>query len=160
MRLRPLLCLALLLTATPVFAQEPPPPPPEDAGPPPDEGAPHAFDKQRFDAHMAELSTKIQLTAAQKPLWDAYVAVREGNIEAMAAHLKAWHGARSAEIPARLDQHLAMLNAEIDGLQREKQALAPLWAALSPEQRDTLNQAVAPHPHRQWGHRHGWGAPQ
>jgi len=121
---------------------------------------PHPFDKQRFEARIAELEGKLQLTEAQKPLWDAYVTVLEGNREAMAAHFKGWHQQQPTDVPARLNQHLAMLNAQIDGLQQEKQALGPLWAALSPEQRDILNKATAWHPHHPWGHHQGWGPPQ
>ena len=144
MRIIPVLAVTILLAASPALAQE--------AAPPPRDGMHHhQFDKKHFEARLADLELKLQLTAAQKPLWDNFAGVITAQKAAMMAHFKDhMRGQESVDAPARIDRRLKMLNLQIADLQQAKQALAPLWATLNPGQRAILNDA-AWHPHHAWG---------
>ena len=133
----------------------------QEAAPPPGDGMHHhQFDKKHFEAGLADLELKLQLTAAQKPLWDNFAGVVKAQKTAMMAHFKDhMRDQESLDAPARIDRRLKMLNLQIADLQQAKQALAPLWATLNPGQRAILNDAVW-HPHHHWGDHHGWGQEQ
>jgi Spy/CpxP family protein refolding chaperone len=143
MRFLPVFCLSALLVAAPALAQTAAP----------DQGSPAAWHHhdgkpgERFRAHLAELEAKLNLTPAQKPLWDAYVDVVKQTMRARFEHFHEMRNRPPADAPSQLDNRLAMLQHEIDATGREKQALTPLWAALDSGQQATLSQALAWHPH-------------
>ena len=152
MRIIPLLAVALMLAGSPALAQE--------AAPPGEGMHHHQFDKKHFDTRLADLELKLQLTAAQKPLWDNFAGVIRAHREAMMAHFKDhMRDQESLDAPARLDRRLKMLNLQIADLQQTKQALAPLWATLNPGQRAILND-VAWHPHHPMGPHRPWDEQQ
>lgn len=144
MIIRNLAIIGLLLTATPVLAQEPPPPPPCDCG---------AAGRHHFDRRVAAIEARLMPTTAQKPLWDALVQVIKTNMRNRVEHFRAMREAGPKDAPAHLDDRLAILTEEIHGVEREKAALTALWATLDAAQRETLSKAIAWHPrHGKPGH--------
>lgn len=139
MVIRRLALVALLLTASPVFAEETPSTTSWHR-----DGAAH----HKFAARIAEIEAKLNLTAAQKPLWDNLVTVIKDNMRSRIRHRRAMAAAPPQDAPTRLDVRLEMLKEEIRGVDREKAALAPLWSALDASQRDTLSKAIAWHARR------------
>ena len=109
----------------------------------------------KFQARLAELQTKLNLTAVQKPLWDDFVEVIKANRKTRMARLRTMATAAPQDAPERLDGRLAMLKQETLGVEQEKAALLPLWATLDAGQRSTLSKAIAWHPHHaKPGHDH------
>ena len=105
----------------------------------------------KFQVRLAELQAKLNLTAAQKPLWDNFVEVVKANRHTRMARFRAMATAAPQDAPERLDGRLAMLKQETLGVEQEKAALLPLWSTLDAGQRDTLSKAIAWHPHHAKG---------
>ncbi len=130
--------VGLILAATPAFAQEPPPPPAWHQGDP---------GHRKFQARVAAIEAKLNLTPAQKPLWDSLVQVIRANMRGRVEHFRTIERGPLQDAPTHLDDRLAMLRQELHGVEQEKAALAPLWATLDAGQRVTLSKAIAWHPH-------------
>ena len=107
---------------------------------------------------LTTLKGSLALTPAQLPLWDAFADASGAMGMGMGMHPGA-HSApmatpsgtaapkgmamkhagmgmmsKAGSLPERLDRHEAMLTAHLDGVRKEKAALSPLYAALTPEQ--------------------------
>jgi hypothetical protein len=119
---------------------------------------------------LTALKGSLALAPAQLPLWDAFAdasgAMRMGmgmhptaHSPAMAApagtaaangmamkHAGMGMMAQAGSLPERLDRHEAMLTAHLDGVRKEKAALSPLYAALTPEQVVKFDAATTCHP--------------
>jgi hypothetical protein len=90
----------------------------------------------------AYLGVRLNLTAAQRPLWDKLQAVAENEEQQerqICDHLKS---GEAATILDRMDARQQLLAARAAGLQAAKEPLAALYKALTPEQRAFLD-----HPH-------------
>lgn len=135
-----------------VAAAAPAPAPDEHKGA--DKSAAHEqWHKQRcaegvavMSAHMDYLKAKLDLTAAQRPLWDKWWAVvSDGVAKARAACEKEAAAAPAARptIVERLAQLQERLAARAANLQAEQPSLAALYEALTPEQRETLERGLA-----------------
>ena len=112
--------LATLLLITPALAQATGP------GPSSSRSA-----KLSFTEKMAKTETDLNLTATQKPLWDAYVAERKADYAA--------HRTQPAlDLPSWLAQQQKQYSDEA-------QALAPLWASLTLQQRQIADSDLMPH---------------
>lgn len=144
MVIRRLVLAGLLLAASPAFAQQ-------SMAPPRHHDA--AARIAAFENRLADLQARLQLTAAQKPLWDNFVLVVRDNMHRRMERFRARAAMAAVDAPARLDGRLEMLRQEARGVEREKAALAPLWSMLDPAQKATLSTAIAWHRHH-GGNRH------
>ena len=120
---------------------------------------------------LATLKGELALTPSQLPLWAAFADAARAMSESMTMHPgmempkdkpmmpaaampqgpampKSSMGMMGAQVslPDRLDRHEAMMTDRLEALRKVKAALSPLYAALSPAQRTTLD-AMPPHPH-------------
>ena len=101
------------------------------------------------EGHLAFLKTRLQITDAQTPLWNAYedavratMAARE---EARPAPPNSQGGQQAPPPTAleRLNRQQQMLAAQTQHLQTLSSALQPLYAALSAEQREIADRILA-----------------
>ncbi len=115
-------------------------------------------------ARLGALKGELALTPAQLPLWDAFAAAAQAMSAGMAMHPgmempmgklmtpgalmpqgmampKAGMAMMEAHrsLPERLDRHEAMMTDRLAALRKVKEALSPLYAALSPAQRAKLD---------------------
>lgn len=112
--------LATLLLITPALAQA--------TGPGP---SPSRASKLSFAEKMAKAEGDLNLTPAQKPLWDAYVAERKADYAA--------HRTQPAlDLPSWLAQQEKQYGDEA-------KVLAPLWASLTVQQRQIADSELMPH---------------
>ena len=87
--------------------------------------------KLSFTEKMAKTEADLNLTETQKPLWDAYVAERKADYAA--------HRTQPAlDLPSWLAQQQKQYADEA-------QALAPLWASLTLQQRQIADSDLIPH---------------
>lgn len=90
-------------------------------------------------ARRAYVETKLDLTAAQRPLWDKLQAIaqtEEQKERQLCAGLKS---ATAPNLPDRMDRLQQFLSARLDGLRTAKPALHALYQALTPSQRAILD---------------------
>lgn len=108
--------------------------------------------------HITALKSSLALTPAQLPLWDAFADASGAMGKGMGMHPDAGSApmampsgmampkgtamghagmdmmAQAGSLPERLDRREAMLTAHLDSVRKEKAALSPLYAALTPGQ--------------------------
>lgn len=101
---------------------------------------------ERVEGHIAFLRAELQISDAQAKLWDAYAGALRDN----AKRLKDSGGGMMAGMqgPAllgQLDAQEKMLAARLEGTKAMKASLAPLYKALTEEQRKTADELLAPH---------------
>ena len=100
---------------------------------------PEQFCRERFARRagfLAYLQAKLDLTDAQKPLWDKY---QQASLEVAQKHLQGcienagskWGEMSALDRRQRIEQRL---KARLDGLQATDQPLQDLYQALTPEQ--------------------------
>jgi LTXXQ motif family protein len=95
----------------------------------------------RRAAHRAYVETKLDLTAAQRPLWDKLVSVAKAEEQKEHQLCAALPTTRSSTtIVERLDRMQQFLSARLDGLKAAQPAIAALYQALTPAQRAILDQ--------------------
>ena len=103
----------------------------------------HCIDRLAHRAgHRAYLAVKLNLTAAQRPLWDKLQSLAENAEQQerqVCDHMKTGN---AVTVLDRLDSRQQMLAAEASALQAAKEPLADLYKALTPAQREILD-----HPH-------------
>lgn len=117
---------------------------------------------ERVEARLAYLKTALKITDAQQPQWDAFANVvrkhaREADerIKARQARMaQRTEGQRPTAIERleRRQERLATASARLNELLAVEK---PLYAALSPEQQQIADKALAPRGHG--GFRHGGG---
>ncbi|TPV97921.1 MAG: hypothetical protein USCAAHI_02643 [Beijerinckiaceae bacterium] len=96
---------------------------------------------------VAALKTELKITEAQTPAWnkfaDAFLVSAKSMEEAMdAMHHKMMQSGAAASLPEKLEHHAKMAAAHLARLQAIKDALDPLYASFSDEQKklaDGLN---------------------
>jgi hypothetical protein len=95
------------------------------------------------EGRLAYLKAELKITEAQETLWNAYAAAARDNAKAVLAHcnaVMARRGASAASLPERLDQHVQLMEAQLDAVRAMNKALKPLYAALSDSQKQTADQ--------------------
>jgi len=115
--------------------------------------APEARCKERFAREagfLAYLGAKLDLTAAQQPLWDTYhKAMLDAAGKQRQTCLENSMGPDSHPTALeRRDRMQKLLQARLDGLQSTRAPLEALYQSLSPEQRHFVD-----HPFPQWAGR-------
>jgi hypothetical protein len=141
---------AAVLLSTPVFAQGNPPFPDNyQTAPRGDFGRAH-----RIQERLQRLHDRLGITPAQQPQWDAVVATLRENAQAMRGS-PARQAIRSGQLNAVQDMHAFadLAHQRADAVQRMIPPVEALYAALSPQQRQTADQVLNRVMHHE--HRHG-----
>jgi len=122
-----------------------------------------ALPGERIDARLAYLKTALKITPAQEKQWNALAAVLRRQAHDMDAKIQEHRQAREAQ-----GQTPRTPPTAIERLERRQQFLAdaakrtgailtaakPLYASLSPEQKQTADEMLMHGGHR-WHHAHG-----
>lgn len=100
-------------------------------------GAVHA------DGRIAFLRAELNITDAQKTVWDAYAAQIKKNLQSMQDMQKSMTTMMDAKTPLeRIDARIAVMDKRAQALKEIKPALAALYAALSAEQKSKADQIL------------------
>ena len=95
---------------------------------------------------IAFLRAELQITDAQSKAWDAFAdAMQKIGSQMKAANMPMMAEASAPQLLARLDSQERMLAARLEGVRAMKAAFAPLYDALSAEQRKTADDLLANH---------------
>ena len=126
--------LALLATATvlggPAWAQNPAPSAPAQAT------RPERDDGAQVERRIAGLRSRLKITPAQQPQWDAFAGVMREN----AAHMETLQHGRADKVAAMnasedMRSYADVARAHADDLQHLAATFDTLYAAMSPEQK-------------------------
>jgi hypothetical protein len=106
---------------------------------------------RHIEGRVAFLKTELQITPAQEPLWDALAETLRTNARQMAGMMPSGgthRGGMMAQgeapsLPERLDRQERILTARLEAVRAMKEAVTPLYAALSDVQKRTANELVA-----------------
>jgi hypothetical protein len=94
-------------------------------------------------ARLAYVETKLDLTAAQRPLWERVEDAAQAEQQKERQLCAALKTAAAPSVIDRMDRMQEFLSARLDGLRAAQPAVAALYQALTPAQR-----AVLDHPFR------------
>jgi hypothetical protein len=95
---------------------------------------------------IAFLRAELQITDAQSKAWDAFAdAMQKIGLQLKAADMPMMAQGSGPQLLARLDSQERMLTARLEGVRAMKAAFAPLYDALSAEQRKTADDLLANH---------------
>ena len=95
---------------------------------------------------IAFLRAELQITDAQSKAWDAFAdAMQKIGSQMKEADMPMMAEASAPQLLARLDSQERMLTARLEGVRAMKAAFAPLYDALSAEQRKTADGLLANH---------------
>ncbi len=100
---------------------------------------------ERVEGRIAFLKAELAITDAQADKWNAFADALRTYSAALKPAQMAGMDATAPDLVARLDQSEKQLSAELDGLRGLKAALAPLWDALTDEQRSTATMLLPVH---------------
>lgn len=122
---------------------------------------PFSLPGERIEAKLAYLKTALKITQAQEAQWDAFANVLRKHAGEMDQRIKAWrtHGMerpqeRKVTAIDRLQHRQVRLAAAAEKLNELLAVERPLYAALTPGQREVADQVLAPH-HRGGFHHRG-----
>lgn len=126
----------------------------------------HAFrlPGERVEARLAYLKTALKITDAQQAQWDAFAGVMRKHAKDSDERIKAWKEQKAQRTEGRRPTAIEQLEHRQERLAtasaRLNELLAvgkPLYAALSPEQREIADKALAPRGRGEFrqGGRHG-----
>jgi hypothetical protein len=96
---------------------------------------------ERIEGRLAFLRTELKITNEQMPQWNAFADALRANSKAMQETYAA-APPTSGDALAMLDRHERMLTQHLEAMRRVKTVLAPLYAAFSPEQKQTADQLL------------------
>ena len=95
---------------------------------------------------IAFLRAELQISDAQSKAWDAFAdAMQKIGSQMKEADMPMMAEASAPQLLARLDSQEQMLTARLEGVRAMKAAFAPLYDALSAEQRKTADDLLANH---------------
>ncbi len=126
--------LALFVAATllgaPAWAQNPAPSAPAQAA------RPERGDAAQVERRIAGLQSRLKITPAQQPQWDAFIGVMREN----AAHMEALQHERANKVGGMnasedMRSYADVARAHADDLQHLASAFDTLYAAMTPEQK-------------------------
>jgi len=95
-----------------------------------------------IDGRLAYAKAELKITPEQETLWNAYATAARDNAFAMTTHCTTMMSKRGETIslPERLDLHEQFMAAHLDAVRAMNNALKPLYAALSDDQKKTADQ--------------------
>jgi hypothetical protein len=102
---------------------------------------------QHIEGQLAYYRTELGITDAQQPQWNAFAdAVRVSAQKLRQAYGQVMkQGGQPASVPAQLEQRIATLTVLLESTRTIAAAAAPLYAALSDEQKHTADGLLAEH---------------
>lgn len=108
----------------------------------------------RIEGRIAFLRTELQITQAQTPLWDAVASALRDNDRAMRDAF-AQRPARDAAITVidRLERRQKFAELQAASTAKLRNAVAPLYAAMSDDQKKNADQLLAGPSRGRMGHR-------
>lgn len=108
----------------------------------------------RIEGRIAFLRTELQITQAQTPLWDAVASALRDNDRAMRDAF-AQRPARDAAVTVidRLERRQKFAELQAASTAKLRNAVAPLYAAMSDDQKKNADQLLAGPPRGRMGHR-------
>ena len=99
-------------------------------------GAQSGMMSAEVEGRIAALKTELKITDAQTPQWDRFADALRVTAKSMNGMFEQMTpSGMSATLPARLDCHEKMLTAHLNSLKTLKDAVEPLYAALSDDQK-------------------------
>lgn len=101
---------------------------------------------EHVEGRLAFIKAELKITDAQQPQWNAFADAVRANAQAMKGIAMPMMGqeAQPKTLPERLAQHEKMISLHLESLQRLKSAVDPLYAALSGEQKKTVDALARP----------------
>lgn len=90
-------------------------------------------------ARRAYVETKLDLTAAQRPLWDKVQSAAQTEEQKERQLCNALKAGTPGNLLDRMDRMQQYLSARLEGLEAAKPALQSLYQALTPEQRTIID---------------------
>ena len=96
------------------------------------------------EGRLAFIKTELKITDAQLPLWNQYADAVRDNAKAMAQAMQTGltGTSQSATLPDKLALREKIMAAHLGALRKLTAAVAPLYAALSPEQKKTADELM------------------
>ncbi len=88
-----------------------------------------------MEQRLERFENKLQLTAEQKPAWDAFAAKLRARAEAMIARRDAMRQQTDGDLMDRFDQRVAMMQEMLGTLQDFRTEVQDLLQVLTPEQK-------------------------
>lgn len=109
----------------------------------------HDMGNDRIEGRIAFLRAEMKITEAQTGPWNAFAEAVRTNAKTLgemrSSMMPMQSEAQSQTFVQRLDQQERWYSARLDGLRALKKAFAPLYEALSAEQKKTADELVPPH---------------
>ena len=101
----------------------------------------------RVEGRIAFLRAELRITDAQASAWSAFAEALRANARKLAEVRAGAMAQRSGgqTLGQRLDAQEQWLTVRLDGTRALKAAFAPLWNALSDEQKKSADELLAPH---------------
>jgi hypothetical protein len=90
-------------------------------------------------ARRAYVETKLDLTAAQRPLWDKVASLAQSEEQKERQFCASLKGSTAPTIVERMARMQQVLSLRLDGLTAAKPAVDALYQALTPTQRAILD---------------------
>ena len=102
---------------------------------------------RRIEGQLAYFCTELRVTDAQAPQWNAFADVVRAKFERLRAATQSAMSGGPGPIPApqQIERRMALLTANLEAMRAVSAAAAPLYAALSEEQRRTADELMAEH---------------
>ena len=98
---------------------------------------------RHVEGRLAFLKTELKITDAQLPLWNAVADAMRANAKTMGDMAGGMMGgSQTATLPDKLAMREKMMTAHLEALRKLKAAVAPLYAALSDEQKKTADELL------------------
>lgn len=105
----------------------------------------------RLQERFEKLKADLRLSPQQEPQWQTFVATVQQQLNI--AREGRGQPPQNLTAPERMSRRIALTEQRLVGMQKVQAALNDLYAALTPEQRETMDQQAARHAH--FGHRRG-----
>lgn len=94
------------------------------------------MDASKIETRIASLKTELKITDVQAPAWTTFAdALRAAAASMTGMHQQMMQSGTPTTLPARLDRQEAMLTSRLGSVKTLKQALEPLYASFSDEQK-------------------------
>ena len=98
---------------------------------------------RHVEGRLAFLKTELRITDAQLPLWNAVADAMRANAKNMGDMAGGMMGgSETATLPDKLAMREKMMTAHLEALRKFKAAVAPLYVALSDEQKKTADELL------------------
>ncbi len=99
---------------------------------------------QGTEPWLAQMKTRLAITAAQEPAWQAYASLAADQASQMQATWAQHRQAMGADstAPAMMSLRIGMMTQRLAAMQALNGALTDLYAVLSPEQRATADRSL------------------